>query len=268
MKKTNVTKYLKVLKKLRLIDDTLARMAFTNEAVEFLLQTIFNDSTIHLATMETNKHLDNPGSRSIIMDILAKDINNVLFNLEMQKYKEGSVYERADYHMCMLTVKYSKPQCEWIDLAKAFVIFLVVSDTFKMSESVYHADAVLRESIQLDKHGHVLFECLNKNKGIVYVNVKAAQNEDTDLGRVCHDLMCANPEDMYYDVFRECVSRVKCVDGGISDMCQYMDELIEERTKEIAKNMLKDNLSLDLVAKYSELPKDEVFKLQSELALN
>ncbi|MCD7892523.1 MAG: hypothetical protein LUG60_02365, partial [Erysipelotrichaceae bacterium] len=76
----------------------------------------------------------------------------------------------------------------------------------------------------------------------------------------------------YYDVFRECVSRVKCVDGGVSDMCQYMDELIEEmveeRSMKIAKNMLMDNLPLELVAKYSELPKDEVFKLKNELALN
>lgn len=52
---------------------------------------------------------------------------------------------------------------------------------------------------------------------------------------------------------------------GVLKMTDLVTMLIEEREVEIAKNMLKDNLSVEIISKYTGLDESTIKQLQSEL---
>ncbi|MCD7892336.1 MAG: hypothetical protein LUG60_01415 [Erysipelotrichaceae bacterium] len=94
-----------------------------------------------------------------------------------------------------------------------------------------------------------------------------------------HDLLCSDPDEMYFDILKECVYKYKRTKEGTKTMCEIMDNLIQkgraegrdeatyETSVNIAIDMLIDGLPVDFVTKYSKLPIETVLKLQNDLIL-
>ena len=56
--------------------------------------------------------------------------------------------------------------------------------------------------------------------------------DETPLGKLMHDMMCNDPDEMYYEVLRKRVSYFKKQEGGKKTMCEALEELIIEAKKE------------------------------------
>ena len=56
--------------------------------------------------------------------------------------------------------------------------------------------------------------------------------DDTPLGKLMHDMLCNDPDDMYYEVLRKRVSYFKRQEGGKKSMCEALEELVNEAKKE------------------------------------
>ena len=58
------------------------------------------------------------------------------------------------------------------------------------------------------------------------------QCDETALGKLMHDMLCNDPDEMYYEVLRKRVSYFKKQEGGKKTMCEALEELIIEAKKE------------------------------------
>ncbi len=89
-----------------------------------------------------------------------------------------------------------------------------------------------------------------------------------------HDLLCTDPEDIYYNELRAKVSYYKNDDEGIIEMTTEFDKMLKESNDEvrretelkIARSMIADNaMSLENIAKYSGLSLNEVKAIKNSI---
>ena len=76
----------------------------------------------------------------------------------------------------------------------------------------------------IDKH-----EQFKDKLHIIYLN--ASLQDDTPLGKLMYDMLCNDPDDMYYEVLRKRVSYFKKREGGKKIMCEALEELVNEAKK-------------------------------------
>ena len=101
--------------------------------------------------------------------------------------------------------------------------------------------------------------------------MNCAAKGDSDVGKLIHDLLCHDVDEMYFDVLRDRVSEFKKSEEGRRVMCKAMERIKAEGKRETmlatAKRMLKDGiLALKDIARYSGLSLSQVKKLQAEMA--
>ena len=61
---------------------------------------------------------------------------------------------------------------------------------------------------------------------ILYVNSK--KQDDTELGRLMHDLHCEEADKMYSNVLSARVQQLKETEEGVKTMCQELEEIYNE----------------------------------------
>lgn len=87
------------------------------------------------------------------------------------------------------------------------------------------------------------------------------------------DFFCNNSDDMYDKKLAQRARYLKFNEGGVTEMCELMEELAREEAEKaakkaayknsvkIAKGLINDGVSVDIVAKNIELPREEVEKI-------
>lgn len=68
---------------------------------------------------------------------------------------------------------------------------------------------------------------------ILYVNTRC--QDDTDVGRLCHDFHASDAEMVYDDILRERMRALKDSKEGDSYMCELVDELMREVEEKVRK---------------------------------
>ena len=152
-------------------------------------------------------------------------------------------------------------------LRDTFVIFIAENDVMGDGQEVYVYDRTERKSRKL----------LHDGTHIIYVN--GATKSDSEIGRLVHDLLCSNPDEMHFDILKKRVGQFKNSEEGRHYMCEAMERLRSEGKAEgkaegkretmlaTAMRMLKSGmLTLKDVAKFSGLSLAQVKKLQAEMA--
>lgn len=110
---------------------------------------------------------------------------------------------------------------------------------------IYHIDRHIKEaddSFQDEAH-------------IIYVNSR--KQEDTELGRLMHDLHCKNADAMHSPVLAKRVHELKDTQKGVELMCHEMEKIYSEgmesgelkAKKETALSLAEMGLSVEKIAK-------------------
>ena len=158
-------------------------------------------------------------------------------------------------------------------LPESYVIFIDEHDALGMGKALYEVE-------RMDKDG---CEPYGDGSHIVHVSASLA-DEDTELGRLMHDLRCTDPGKMYYTGLRERTSYFKETEEGKSKMSDVFERLYEnglaegiakgirKGTRDTAMNnariMIRDgSIPLVKVAEFSGLSLDEVEKLKNGISL-
>ena len=212
-------KYLEVLNKLRPIDDTFMRMIFKDDqCVELLMKLIFGEQ-FSLKRFETQEDHKQVGYRSVALDIVLYTHEGVIIGIEVEKSKENASPLRARYHASVLDCDQSYPGEKWSHFPEMYVIFICEEDVLKNGKMFDHIQRYRED-------GHVFKDKLH----IIYLN--ASMQDDTPLGKLMHDMLCNDPDDMYYEVLRKRVSYFKRQEGGKKTMCEALEELVNEAKNE------------------------------------
>ena len=212
-------KYLEVLNKLRPIDDTFMRMIFRDhQCVELLMKIIFGEQ-FSLKRFETQEDHKQVGSRSVELDIVVYTHEGAVIGIEVETSKDNASPLRARYHASILDCDLSYPKEKWSHFPEIYVIFICEEDVLKTKRLVSHIERYIDKQEQFKDKLH-----------IIYLN--ASMQDETPLGKLMHNMLCNDPDDMYYEVLRKRVSYFKRQEGGKRTMCEALEELITEAKNE------------------------------------
>ena len=212
-------RYLEVLNKLRPIDDTFMRMIFRDhQCVELLMNIIFGEQ-FSLKRFETQEDHKQVVSRSVELDIVVYTHEGAVIGIEVEKSKDNASPIRARYHASILDCDLSYPKEKWSHFPEIYVIFICEEDVLKTKRLVSHIERYIDKQEQFKDKLH-----------IIYLN--ASMQDETPLGKLMHDMLCNDPDEMYYEVLRKRVSYFKRQEGGKRTMCEALEELITEAKKE------------------------------------
>ena len=212
-------RYLEVLNKLRPIDDTFMRMIFRDhQCVELLMKIIFGEQ-FSLKRFETQEDHKQVVSRSVELDIVVYTHEGAVIGIEVEKSKDNASPIRARYHASILDCDLSYPKEGWKEFPEMYVVFICEEDVLKTKRLVSHIERYIDKQEQFKDKLH-----------IIYLN--ASMQDETALGKLMHDMLCNDPDEMYYEVLRKRVSYFKRQEGGKRTMCEALEELITEAKKE------------------------------------
>ena len=219
-------RYKDVIKELTIMNDIFMRNVFKKrECIEHVLRIIMEMKDLQVVDHIVQKDYKNLQGRSAILDCVAKDDKDKRYNVEIQQESEGASPKRARYHSGLLDMNTLNPGQDYEELPESYVIFITRDDVPGKGLPIYHADRVIEETGDMFGDG----------AHIIYVN-SSIQNEDTDLGRLMHDLHCKNADEMYSEILSKRVSELKETEGETGSMCEALEELMKEMRQECEIN--------------------------------
>jgi len=126
---------------------------------------------------------------------------------------------------------------EFEELPETYTIFVTENDFFGKGAGVY----------PIERINLVTNSPFADREHILYVN---GQNKGEDeLGKLMHDFLCSDPDDMHFDILAERTRYFKENPKGVSEMCKAMEDMRNEalergRTEGRLNNMIESVRSL------------------------
>ena len=243
-------RYKGIIKNFTLMSDIFMRNVFKQrECLEYVLQVIMEKQDLRVIDQIIQKDYKNLQGRSAIMDCVARDSEGKQFDVEIQQDNEGASPKRARYHSGLMDMNTLNPGQEFDELPESYVIFITRDDILGYDFPIYHIDRHIKEaddSFQDEAH-------------IIYVNSR--KQEDTELGRLMHDLHCKNADEMHSPVLAKRVHELKDTQKGVELMCHEMEKIYSEgmesgekrgelkKAKETALSLAEMGLPVEKIAK-------------------
>ena len=210
-------RYKGIIKNFTLMSDIFMRNVFKQrECLEYVLQVIMEKQDLKVIEQIIQKDYKNLQGRSAIMDCVARDSEGKQFDVEIQQDNEGASPKRARYHSGLMDMNTLNPGQDFDELPESYVIFITWDDILGYGFPIYHIDRHIKEaddSFQDEAH-------------IIYVNSR--KQEDTELGRLMHDLHCRNADEMHSPVLAKRVHELKDTQKGVELMCHEMEKIYSE----------------------------------------
>ena len=210
-------RYRVILQKLTIMNDVFMRNVFKKrECTEYVLQVIMNRADLKITEQILQKDYKNLQGRSAVLDCVARDADGRQMNVEIQQENEGASPKRARYHSGLMDMNTLNPGQDFDELPESYVIFITRDDVLGYGLQIYHVNRKIEE----------VSEDFKDEAHIIYVNSK--KQDDTELGRLMHDLHCKNAADMYSGILADRVRELKETQKGMVIMCNELEEIYSE----------------------------------------
>ena len=270
-------RYKGIIKNFTLMSDIFMRNVFKQrECLEYVLQVIMEKKNLQVIDKVVQKDYKNLQGRSAVLDCVAKDLDGNIFNVEIQQDNEGAAPKRARYHSGLMDMNTLNSGQDYDELPESYVIFITRDDVLGYGLSIYHIERKIRENDEIFQDG----------AHIIYVNSK--KQEDTELGRLMHDLHCKDAKDMHSEILAKRVYELKETPKGVENMCREMEELMNEgikigeirgekrgekrgraegelkKAKETAKELYKIGMEIEKIAEILKVSQDDIQKWIAE----
>ena len=200
----------------------------------------------------------------VTLDIVARDADNKLYNIEVQCDKYKAPPQRARFHAAATDITLLKDRQPFKEIPERYTIFITEEDKFGKGLPMYHVE---------NKIAELNDEPFQDGGYIIYVNGEF-RDLATPVGQLMHDFACVEAGDILNPVLRERVRYLKESQGGTIEMCELVEEYAEKKAKRYAeeremqvklrnaKNLIDNtNLTLEDIAKCVELPLSTVEEL-------
>ena len=148
------------------------------------------------------------------------------------------------------------------------MIFITRNNILGYGLPIYHIDRQIKEinkSFQDEAH-------------IIYVNSR--KQDDTELGRLMHDLHCKRANEMHSPVLAKRVHELKETQKGVELMCHEMEKIYSEgmesgekrgiekgelkKAKETALSMAEEGMDIKMIARLVKVSEKDVQKWITE----
>ena len=210
-------RYKEKIKHFTIMNDIFMRNVLKEiSCTEYILQIIMNRTDLKIIDQTLQKDYKNLQGRSAILDCVARDAENNHFNVEIQGENDGAFPKRARYHCGLLDMNLLNPGDLFDNLPETYVIFITKNDVLGYNRPISHIQRRINETEDIFQDG----------QHILYVNSK--KQDDTELGRLMHDLHCKEADKMYSNILSTRVHQLKETEEGVNQMCQELEEIYNE----------------------------------------
>lgn len=253
-------KDLERIKKFCLMDDDFFTKCFEGHTacIELVLRIVLEKQDLKVLDVRTQVFIENISDHSVRFDVVATDDAGKKYDIEIQRRNQGASRKRARYHSSMMDANFLQKSTDFDKLPETYVIFITEHDVMGEGWPIYQIERCFLKNGQR----------FNDGSHIIYVN--GAYRDESPIGKLMSDFFCTDPKEMNYGVLAERVSFFKETKEGVLTMCKIMEDVRNEGINigrnegkvETAKEMLRDGVPLEKIAKYSKLSVDEVKKLR------
>ncbi len=239
------------LRGFRLLDDDFMAKVFEDKAcAELLLRIILKKKDLIVNEVYGQFALKNLPGRSARLDVFATDSTGKVYNIEVQRSDRGAVAKRARYNAALIDANITEPGEEYPAHNECYVIFITENDVVGEGLPIYHAERMILET----------GKPFGDEQHILYVNAQI--RDETELGKLMHDMWCVEPEDMHYSILAKRVRYFKEDEKGVATMCRAMEEMrndTEFKTRlDVIRNLVETlNMTVDEVLKAMRIPESE-----------
>ena len=254
-------KYKGIIKNFTLMSDIFMRNVFKKrECLEYVLQVIMEKQDLYVIDQVIQKDYKNLQGRSAVMDCVARDSTGKQFDVEIQQDNEGASPKRARYHSGLMDMNTLNPGQDFEELPESYVIFITRDDILGYGLPIYHIDRQIKE----------LNEAFQDEAHIIYVNSK--KQDDTQLGRLMHDLHCKKADEMHSPILAKRMYELKETQKGVELMCHEMEKIYSEgmesgekrgelkAKKETALSMAEEGMNIQKIARLVKVSEKDVQK--------
>ena len=254
-------KYKGIIKNFTLMSDIFMRNVFKKrECLEYVLQVIMEKQDLHVIDQIIQKDYKNLQGRSAVMDCVARDSTGKQFDVEIQQDNEGASPKRARYHSGLMDMNTLNPGQDFEELPESYVIFITRDDILGYGLPIYHIDRQIKE----------LNEAFQDEAHIIYVNSR--KQDDTELGRLMHDLHCKKADEMHSPILAKRMYELKETQKGVELMCHEMEKIYSEgmesgekrgelkAKKETALSMAEEGMNIQKIARQVKVSEKDVQK--------
>ena len=263
----------RALSDMTLMDDAYFTKYFdgSTECASLMLSVLLGRKDLKVTKATTQKWIEVGDKRSVRLDIFARSADGRIFDVEIQRAKKGAGRKRARFYSAMLDADYLDKGGKFKELPESYVIFITERDAIGEGKAVYDIERIVKGSGKSFRDGtHIL-----------YISADLT-DRDTDLGKLMHDLRCADPERMHHRVLRERARYLKNSKEGRIEMSGEFERILNAKVKEAvketresslkegarntARTMIEDgSLPLSKIAKFSGLSIGEVESIRNSI---
>lgn len=243
--------YLQRLRGLRLLDDDFMAKVFEDKAcAELLLRIILKKNDLIVNEVHGQFSLKNLQGRSARLDVFATDSTGKVYDIEVQRSDRGAVAKRARYNAALIDANITEPGEEYQALNECYIIFITENDVIGEGLPIYHAERIVLET----------GKSFDDGQHILYVNAQI--KDETELGKLMHDMWCVEAEDMHYSILADRVRYFKENEEGVAVMCRAMEEIrndaaFKTRVEAIIGIMESFNVSVHDAMKALKIPESD-----------
>ena len=247
MAETEREKNLKAVDEFRMFDDTFMSAVFDGkiDETQFLISVILARDDITVIESKAQFFISNIYGHGLRLDIFARDEEGHAYHLEVERSKIRASAKRARFTGAMVDARLLQRGQDIKEIPDRYTIFITEEDAFDEGLPIYHAENTILE---------LKNRPLGDGSQIIYVNGEY-RNTDTPIGQLMHDFSCKRAEDIISPILRERVRVLKETEGGRQEVCQIMENRINEEKIELAKDAIKKgSLTLEQIADVLKLP--------------
>ena len=256
-----------------LFNDLLARAVLEDRAAcEHILRTLTGIKTLVVKQNKTQYVISKLKSHNIIMDVLAEDANNKLYEIEIQKADGSIAHEKRMLYYASTIINdfFRKGDQTYASVPELHIFYISQTDIWNLGKTCYRVKKFLED---LDKP---------YDDGLHMYYINAEVNDNSAIAQLMQYFKTAKADDFSQGNLSKRINYLKQTKEGLTTMDEFSKKLYdagindgrakgraEGETKEkfaTVKRMLKrGKSSLTEIAEDTELPLATVQQIQAEM---
>ena len=178
--------------------------------------------------------------RSVVFDVLVRDVEGNYYNVEIQNGREGASQRRIRVNSAHLDMRMLAKGMRAGEIMDSYVIVICDGDYFDKKRTIVEVERYFDDGSPYKDGNH-----------IIYFNT-SVMDLNTPEGKLAYDLKCTEVEKMHYNELREAVAAYKNSETGERKMSSVWKEVEDEG---IEKGLQKANQKKLLKSRGICLPK-------------
>ena len=222
-------------------------------------------------------------TKGVRLDVYLKDEDKII-DVELQSYPQEALGKRTRYYQSMIDMDSLMKGQDYTELKESYVLFICKKDPFFKDEenkNSYGLPCYTFQNICKENNGVKLND---KSLKVIYNASAYEQEKDEKIKAFLHYISTNEPgEDDFSnrlsdlveiikdnEIFRSDYAAMNLHDWDIMRMAKRegIAEGAQQKAIETATNMLNDKIPVQNIARYVDLPLEQIQKLSEKLASN